>query len=95
LEKTRENLHKNFAKVYVCLWKQIFFPKQLIKKVQESGLQDALISGIRPPSDVLHFREAFGDKFFLVAIVVEMTASATNAPLNAAARATMSPSKNF
>ncbi len=70
LEKTRENLHK-ISQKYMSAYGNDFFPKQLIKKVQDSGLQNALISGIRPPSDVLHFREAFGDKFFLVAIVVE------------------------
>jgi len=35
------------------------------------GSETVLVSGIRPPSDVEKFKEAFGDDFFLVAIVVE------------------------
>ena len=70
LEKTRENLHKMSAK-YMGLYGQDFFPKKLIEKIKSLGTENVLVSGIRPPSDVEKFKEAFGDDFFLVAIVVE------------------------
>jgi dephospho-CoA kinase len=70
LEKNRENLH-NISEKYMSTYGDDFFPKELIKKIKAQGLTTALVSGIRPPSDVEHFRKAFGDKFFLVAIVVE------------------------
>lgn len=70
LEKTRENLHATSQK-YMSKYGQDFFPKRLIEKIKEKGYKDVLISGIRPPSDVENFKEAFGDEFFLVAIVVE------------------------
>ena len=70
LEKTRENLHKMSAK-YMGLYGQDFFPKKLIEKIKSMNCENVLVSGIRPPSDVEKFKEAFGDDFFLVAIVVE------------------------
>lgn len=70
LEKTRENLHKMSAK-YMGLYGQDFFPKKLIEKIKSMGTENVLVSGIRPPSDVEKFKEAFGEDFFLVAIVVE------------------------
>ena len=68
--KTRESLHAVSQK-YMGKYGQDFFPKRLIDKIKEHGYEDVLISGIRPPSDVECFKEAFGDKFYLVAIVVE------------------------
>ena len=70
VEKTRESLHAVSQK-YMSKYGQDFFPRRLIEKIKENGYKDVLISGFRPPSDVECFREAFGDEFFLVAIVVE------------------------
>ncbi len=70
LEKTRENLHY-ISQKYMGLYGQDFFPKKLIEKIKGMGSETVLVSGIRPPSDVEKFKEAFGDDFFLVAIVVE------------------------
>lgn len=70
LEKTRENLH-HISQKYMGMYGQDFFPTQLIKKIQDMNSEHVLVSGIRPPSDVEKFKEAFGDKFCLVAIVVE------------------------
>ena len=70
LEKTRENLHY-ISQKYMGLYGQDFFPKKLIEKIKSMGSENVLVSGIRPPSDVEKFKEAFGEDFFLVAIVVE------------------------
>lgn len=70
LEKTRENLHYISHK-YMSAYGQDFFPKKLIEMIKEMNSEHVLVSGIRPPSDAEKFREAFGDDFFLVAIVVE------------------------
>jgi len=70
LEKTRDNLHAISHK-YMSTYGNDFFPKRLIQKIKDSKCKNALVSGIRPPSDVDAFREAFGDEFFLVAIIVE------------------------
>lgn len=70
LEKTRDNLHQ-ISKKYMSTYGQDFFPKKLIEKIKTMDSQTVLVSGIRPPSDVEVFREAFGDDFFLVAIVVD------------------------
>lgn len=70
LEKTRENLHRVSQK-YMGMYGQDFFPKRLIEKIKSMGCENVLVSGIRPPSDVENFKEAFGDEFYLVAIVVE------------------------
>ena len=70
LEKTRENLHY-ISKKYMSTYGQDFFPKRLIAKIKEMGEPTVLVSGIRPPSDVQNFKDAFGDDFFLVGIVVE------------------------
>ncbi|MBR7117715.1 MAG: AAA family ATPase [Clostridia bacterium] len=70
LEKTRENLHY-VSKKYMSTYGQDFFPKRLIKKIKEMNVPTVLVSGIRPPSDVECFKEAFGDQFFLVSIVVD------------------------
>lgn len=70
LEKTRENLHY-ISQKYMGKYGQDFFPKKLIEKIKAMDSETVLVSGIRPPSDVEKFKEAFGDDFFLVAIVVE------------------------
>ena len=70
LEKTRENLHY-ISQKYMGMYGQDFFPKRLIEKIKSMDSETVLVSGIRPPSDVEKFKEAFGDDFFLVAIVVE------------------------
>ncbi len=70
LEKTRENLHY-ISQKYMGQYGNDFFPKQLIKMIKELGHENVLVSGIRPPSDVEKFKEAFGSEFYLVAIVVE------------------------
>ena len=70
LEKTRENLH-HVSQKYMGMYGQDFFPKKLIEKIKSLNSENVLVSGIRPPSDVENFKEAFGDDFFLVAIVVE------------------------
>jgi dephospho-CoA kinase len=70
LEKTRENLHK-ISQKYMGEFGQDFFPKKLIEKIKGLDSDTVLVSGIRPPSDVEKFKEAFGDDFFLVGIVVD------------------------
>ena len=70
LEKTRDNLHY-ISKKYMSTYGQDFFPKKLIERIKEMDAPTVLVSGIRPPSDVHSFKEAFGDQFFLVGIVVE------------------------
>ena len=70
LEHTRENL-QHISEKYMSTYGQDFFPKMMIEKIKTMGLDTVLVSGIRPPTDAEAFREAFGDKFFLVAIVVE------------------------
>ena len=70
LEKTRENLHY-ISQKYMGKYGQDFFPNRLIEKIKSMNCENVLVSGIRPPSDVEKFKEAFGDEFFLVAIVVE------------------------
>lgn len=70
LEKTRENLHY-ISEKYMTRYGQDFFPKQLIEKIKKMDSPFVLVSGIRPPTDVDKFKEAFGNQFFLVAIVVE------------------------
>lgn len=70
LEKTRENLHY-ISKKYMGTYGNDFFPKKLIEKIKAMDAPVVLVSGIRPPSDVENFKEAFGDDFFLVGIVVE------------------------
>jgi len=70
LEKTRENLHY-ISEKYMTKYGKDFFPKQLIQMIKDMNAENVLVSGIRPPSDVEKFKEAFGDQFFLVAIVVE------------------------
>jgi dephospho-CoA kinase len=69
LEASRDNLHK-ISKKYMTLYGQTFFPDQILKKIRESNLNDALISGIRPPSDAVTLKEAFKENFILVDIVV-------------------------
>ena len=69
LELTRENLHKTSMK-YMGQFGQTFFPERIAAKVRESGAPVYLISGIRPPSDVQFFKDAFGADFLLVDIVI-------------------------
>ena len=70
LEKTRDNLHM-ISNKYMSQYGNDFFPQRLIQKIKDANLADVLVSGIRPPSDVEHFKAAFGDQFFLVSIIVE------------------------
>lgn len=70
LEKTRDNLHM-VSKKYMSTYGQDFFPRKLIEKIKSMNAPTVLVSGIRPPSDVVSFKEAFGDEFFLVSIVVD------------------------
>lgn len=70
LEKTRENLHA-VSKKYMSRYGDDFFPKKLIEKIKALDSETVLVSGIRPPSDVENFKEAFGDQFFLVSIVID------------------------
>ena len=70
LEKTRENLHY-VSKKYMSTYGDDFFPRKLIEKIKKLDCKNVLVFGIRPPSDVEFFKEAFGDDFFLVAIVVD------------------------
>lgn len=69
LELTRDNLHKTSQR-YMGEFGQTFFPEQIVKKIKESGKPNYLVSGIRPLSDVLFFKEAFGDDFVLVDVVI-------------------------
>lgn len=69
LEATRENLHATSSK-YMTAYGQDFFPKQLIEKIKTSGMKNVLISGIRPLSDVMSFKDAFGDEFILIDVVI-------------------------
>ena len=70
LAHTRENL-QYISKKYMSTYGQDFFPKMLIEKIKAMDTPNVLVSGIRPPSDVYTFKEAFGEQFFLVAIVLE------------------------
>lgn len=69
LEKTRDNLHMISHK-YMEKYGNDFFPRKLIEKIKNLGDTSVLVSGIRPPSDIVAFKEAFGEDFILVAIVV-------------------------
>ncbi len=69
LELTRENLHKT-SKKYMDANGQTFFPEQIVKKIKESDNLIYLVSGIRPLSDVRYFKDAFGEKFVLVDVVI-------------------------
>jgi len=69
LELTRENLHKTSQK-YMGAHGQTFFPEQIVKKIKESGEPHYLVSGIRPLSDVMFLKEAFGQDFILVDVVI-------------------------
>lgn len=69
LELTRENLHAT-SKKYMDANGQTFFPNLIVEKIKASGAPIYLVSGIRPLSDVLFFKEAFGKDFVLVDIVI-------------------------
>ncbi len=69
LELTRENLHAT-SKKYMTAYGQTFFPEQIVKKIKESGAPVYLVSGVRPLSDVQFLKEAFGDEFVLVDVVI-------------------------
>lgn len=69
LELTRENLHATSSK-YMTAYGQTFFPEQIVKKIKESGAPVYLVSGVRPLSDVKFLKEAFGDEFKLVDVVI-------------------------
>jgi len=70
LEKTRDNLHY-ISKKYMTAYGQDFFPQKSLEKIKKLDAPTVILSGIRPPSDVETFKAAFGDEFFLVAIVVD------------------------
>lgn len=70
LEKTRDNLHM-ISQKYMSKYGNGFFPQRLIQKIKDSDAKNVLVSGIRPPSDVEAFKEAFGSEFVLVRVVVE------------------------
>ena len=70
LTHTRENL-QYISHKYMSTYGQDFFPKMMVEKIKKMGDADVLVSGIRPPTDAELFRKEFGDKFFLVAIVLE------------------------
>ena len=70
LPHTRENL-QYLSEKYMSAYGQDFFPKMMIEKIKGMGTKNVLVSGIRPPSDAETCRAAFGDDFFLVAIVLE------------------------
>ena len=69
LEPKRENLHKTSEK-YMSKYGQTFFPEQIVKKIKESESPNFLVSGIRPLSDVVFLKNAFGDQFILVDVVI-------------------------
>ncbi|MEI6578574.1 MAG: AAA family ATPase [Eubacteriales bacterium] len=69
LELTRENLHAT-SKKYMDAFGQTFFPEQIVKKIKESDSKIYLVSGIRPLSDVKFLKEAFGEMFVLVDVVI-------------------------
>lgn len=69
LELTRDNLHATSAK-YMAAYGQDFFPKQLIQKIKDANMETVLVSGIRPYSDVVAFKEAFGDEFVLIDVKI-------------------------
>ena len=69
LELTRDNLHAT-SKKYMAENGQTFFPEMIVKKIKESDSPNFLVSGIRPPSDIEVFKNAFGDKFVLVDVVI-------------------------
>ena len=69
LELTRDNLHAT-SKKYMSENGQDFFPKMIVEKIKESDTPNFLVSGIRPPSDIAVFKEAFGDIFVLVDVVI-------------------------
>ncbi|GHS97268.1 hypothetical protein FACS189421_03760 [Bacteroidia bacterium] len=69
LEHTRENLHKTSQK-YMTQFGQDFFPNQIVAKIKELDINKVLVSGIRPLSDVVALKSAFGSDFILVDIVV-------------------------
>jgi len=69
LEKTRENLH-HISQKYMSEFGNDFFPKEIIRKIKAMDEKHVLVSGIRPLSDVMTFKEVFGEEFFLVRVVV-------------------------
>jgi dephospho-CoA kinase len=70
LEKTRDNLLK-IANKYMDKYGDSYFPNRLIQKIKDSGQKNVLVSGIRPPSDVQCFKDAFGEDFILAAVIVD------------------------
>lgn len=69
LKLTRDNLHKT-SKKYMEKYGQTFFPEQIVSKIKESGSEVYLVSGVRPLSDVMFLKAAFGDDFVLVNVVI-------------------------
>lgn len=69
LELTRENLHKTSQK-YMGMYGQTFFPSKIVEKIRKSDSPVFLVSGIRPLSDVQYLKDAFGEEFLLVDIVI-------------------------
>ncbi|MDR0883103.1 MAG: AAA family ATPase [Oscillospiraceae bacterium] len=69
LELTRDNLHAT-SKKYMDANGQAYFPTLIAEKVKASDAPNYLVSGIRPPSDVQIFQDAFGADFVLVDVII-------------------------
>ncbi|MCL2023697.1 MAG: AAA family ATPase [Oscillospiraceae bacterium] len=69
LDHSRDSLHATSQK-YMSAHGQDFFPAQICEKIKESGAPRYLVSGIRPPSDVQVLKDAFGEDFILVDVVI-------------------------
>lgn len=69
VEKTRQNLHAITREFYQSKG-QSYFINRIISHIEADIHNLVVISGIRSPTDVEIFRERYGDKFLLVAVVV-------------------------
>jgi dephospho-CoA kinase len=69
VEKTRENLHAITREFYRHEGVD-YFIKRIITEIETDIHELVVISGIRAPTDVEILREHYGDKFLLVAVVV-------------------------
>ena len=69
IEPTRENLHL-ISQKYMGQYGQTFFPEQISKKIEQLGVKNILISGIRPLSDAEFFKERYGKDFLLLCVKV-------------------------
>jgi dephospho-CoA kinase len=69
LPLTRENLHK-MSEHHMKKYGQYFFADRIIQKILSTHLSYSAVTGIRPHSDVIRFRETFGSDFILVHVLV-------------------------